>query len=349
MLIDRTHRGWAFFTVVATVLLALLFIARYYPALLPFPIDLPPWLGSGAGVGSKPGATPVGLSYGAAAFLIFLFAAALGLRKKVPLWRLGSAKFWLKGHIWLTILSIPLIIMHADFRAGAPITFWLLVIYAIVMLSGFYGLALQQFLPRLMKQQLPLETIYEQIPYLKKRLADIAVETREKLLKEKAKLQEESDKAAKAAEDALNEAAMKAAMMAIKGTTASEEAAQVPVVVDAAEPDMDLHKMRESITALVDALEKEILPYLMVRKTEHLLLSKQGYSDQVFRGLKLATVAEHRLLAEQMESWCDERRSMDLQTRFQHWLHAWLLVHVPMSYILIAFTAWHAVVALFNY
>src|SRR5687767_10285197 len=128
MLLNRDQRGWAIFTSVATVLLALLFAAKYYPDSLPFKVELPPWLGMGPGAGRKIGATPVGLSYGIAAFLIFLFAAALSFRKKVPLWRLGSAKFWLRAHVWLTILTLPLVFMHADFKTGSPITFWLLML-----------------------------------------------------------------------------------------------------------------------------------------------------------------------------------------------------------------------------
>jgi hypothetical protein len=37
---------------------------------------------------------------------------------------------------------------------------------------------------------------------------------------------------------------------------------------------------------------------------------------------------------------------MDLQTKFQHWLHGWLLIHVPGSIALILVTAWHAWIGL---
>ena len=36
---------------------------------------------------------------------------------------------------------------------------------------------------------------------------------------------------------------------------------------------------------------------------------------------------------------------MDIQTRLQHWLHGWLLIHVPVSMLLIVVTLWHAIVA----
>jgi hypothetical protein len=40
---------------------------------------------------------------------------------------------------------------------------------------------------------------------------------------------------------------------------------------------------------------------------------------------------------------------LDYQTRLQHWLHRWLFVHVPLSYLLILMTAWHAFLTLFRY
>ena len=50
-----------------------------------------------------------------------------------------------------------------------------------------------------------------------------------------------------------------------------------------------------------------------------------------------------------MQSWCDQRRQMDLQARMQHWLHYWLLVHVPASLLLLVWTGWHAVTGLYFY
>jgi hypothetical protein len=33
-----------------------------------------------------------------------------------------------------------------------------------------------------------------------------------------------------------------------------------------------------------------------------------------------------------------------LQTKLHHWLHGWLLIHVPFSFALLVFTFWHAYV-----
>src|SRR5204863_8864865 len=101
--------------------------------------------------------TRLGLIYGGVAAAIFVFAALLGLRRKRTTLKVGRLQTWLRGHIWLTLLTVPLVLLHCGFSSGSPMTQWFLALYAVVMLSGFYGLALQHFLPRVMKEQVPLE------------------------------------------------------------------------------------------------------------------------------------------------------------------------------------------------
>ena len=42
----------------------------------------------------------------------------------------------------------------------------------------------------------------------------------------------------------------------------------------------------------------------------------------------------------------DERRELERQRRLHLWLHAWLFVHVPLSYAMLVFTVWHIIGAL---
>jgi len=56
-------------------------------------------------------------------------------------------------------------------------------------------------------------------------------------------------------------------------------------------------------------------------------------------------VAAHDLLRD-LEGICEERRQLMVQRRLHLWLHAWLLVHVPLSFALLVLTAVHAVLAL---
>ena len=111
----------------------------------------------------------------------FCFRRAAQSSKKIPLWRVGTMQRWLRAHIWLTFLTIPLIILHSGFRLGGPMTTLLMVLYAIVMGSGIYGLVLQHLMPRLMKERLPAETVFEQIPHIRSQLCVAAEKMRDSL------------------------------------------------------------------------------------------------------------------------------------------------------------------------
>ena len=113
--------------------------------------------------------------YGAISFGNFHFRGPPEFAKKIPLWRIGTVQRWLRAHIWLTLLTIPLVILHSGFRLGGPMTTLLMVLYAIVMISGIYGLILQHQMPALMKERLPAETVFEQIPHIRAQLAAAAI------------------------------------------------------------------------------------------------------------------------------------------------------------------------------
>jgi hypothetical protein len=201
----------------------------------------------------------------------------------------------------------------------------LLVIYGIVMVSGFYGLALQHFLPRLMKEQVPLETIFEQIPHIRNQLREMAEELRKNV-----------EPAAAAVLPATAPVPIPAGAAGV--------ATQAPAIAMIAEttPDSSMEVLREF-------LDEAALPYLKAKRGDRFLLGSQRVSDDQFRLLKISISAEWQSKVEQLQGWCDERRQLDLQTKIQHWLHGWLLVHIPFSIILLLFTAWHAIAALFFY
>ncbi|HEY2951229.1 MAG TPA: hypothetical protein VGK40_01530 [Verrucomicrobiae bacterium] len=309
MIINRQHWLWAAFVLLATAAAVLLFVANYAPQKLPFRMPLPDFFGPVPPVRGKIGRTPLGLVFGGVAYSIFIFAALYGLRRKRPAWRLGRLQTWLKAHIWLTLLTVPLVLLHCDFSAGGSMTNWLLALYAFVMASGFYGLALQHFLPRLMKENIPLETIFEQIPHIRQQLCSAAEKMRQGL------------------EPALAEAAVAA-----------------PVAPGPALPQPKSSDPAEVI--FKEALDREILPYLAARRGEKLMLGKERLADEFFRSFKIGLPLEWQSKVEDLQGWCTERRQLDLQTRLQHWLHGWLLVHAPASFVLLIFTAWHALLTL---
>ena len=105
----------------------------------------------------------------------------------------------------------------------------------------------------------------------------------------------------------------------------------------------------DSEAVLVEFLERQVLPYLKAKRGERFRLGNSRFSDDTFRFVRLRVGEVYRTRVEEIQAWCDERRMLDLQTKLHHWLHGWLFVHVPISFLLLMLTAWHAFVTLFYY
>ena len=317
---NRVNIIWFLFLSLGTVAACLLYLSTFHPQRVPVGVRFPQLSGDTPGY-INVGATPLGLIFGSIAFGIFIFAGLLGLRKKIVLWRIGTVQSWLRAHIWLTLLTIPLVMLHTGFRLGGPMTALLVTLYAIVMVSGIYGLTLQHYLPRLMNERLSTETVAEQIPFIRAQLCEVAEKMRARL----------------APIEAFTTHLASTARIAIKPVTEVFQAAPL----EAGDP--------ASEAVLVDFIDRQVLPYLRAGDSNRRRLGNPRYSEDVFRMVKLRVAAEYSPQIEEIQAWCDQRRMLDVQTRLQHWLHGWLFIHVPLSYLLILMTAWHAFVTLFRY
>ncbi len=149
LLIDKSHRMWMIITIATLVLSSWLYVS--YSTSSP----------SGPSGGSWQG-----LSFGIAGTTLMIFAGLLAGRKKLPRLRVGTARFWLKAHIWLGLLSVPLILFHAGFRWGGLLEQVLLLVFAVVIASGVAGVVFQQYLPRVMKDSTSREATFEQLPHV---------------------------------------------------------------------------------------------------------------------------------------------------------------------------------------
>ena len=149
MLIDRTHKPWIFGST-----LVLASAASAY------------WTMAKHSMHGPAGGSVLGLILGIAGSLLMIFAALLAVRKRLPTWRVGSAQFWLRGHLWLGTLGFVLILFHAGFHWGGLLENLLWISFGLVVVTGFAGVALQQVIPRLLTTRVPLETMVAQIPFL---------------------------------------------------------------------------------------------------------------------------------------------------------------------------------------
>jgi len=157
MRIDRTHRPW----LIATVALAIASTVAY----VVYAVETP----SGPRGGSA-----LGLTFGIAGYALMLYAGLLGARKQVPTWRIGRAQTWMRGHLWLGLLSLLLILFHGGFAFRGPLTLVLMLLFFIVIGSGILGAAIQHYVPAFMTSRVPLETIYEEIPHVRAQLREEA-------------------------------------------------------------------------------------------------------------------------------------------------------------------------------
>src|ERR1700722_20044376 len=157
MRLDRTHHPW----LVATVALAIASTVVY----IFYAVETP----SGPRGGSA-----LGLTFGIAGYAMMLYAGLLGARKRVPTWRIGRAQTWMRGHLWIGLLSLLFILFHTGFAFRGPLTLVLMLLFFMVIASGILGAAIQHYVPSLMTSRVPLETIYEEIPHVRAQLREEA-------------------------------------------------------------------------------------------------------------------------------------------------------------------------------
>ncbi len=148
MLIDKKQYPWMVLFLIASALATIIFF-----------VDAPRHL-SGPN-----GSTAVGLTFGILGYLLMLFCAFLGVKRRVPHWRLGRSQTWLRGHIWFGLLVSVLVAYHAGFRALDWIGWTLWAVLIVVTVSGVVGLYIQQTVPRILLHGLhPLPSMNAESP-----------------------------------------------------------------------------------------------------------------------------------------------------------------------------------------
>lgn len=251
--------------------------------------------------GGLTGGDRVGLVYGIAGSLLMAFAGALTLLRRVPTWWwIGSRRAWLRGHLWLGLLSGVLILCHSGGRFGGPLEQILMVVVLLVLGTGAVGLGLQFVLPRMMTVRITAEGPYHQIP----RLCEA--------------MRQECDQQV-------------------------EKACAPPAKPDPAALTADQQ-------AFLRQFYRDVVrPFLAATFNPRSSLAHPLSAERQFDQL-------HRLTGRQegepslpvlalLRTCCDERRQLGEQERLHFWLHSWLLLHVPLSVVLLVLGVVHAVMA----
>jgi hypothetical protein len=280
-----------------------------------------------------------GLAFGFAGTGIIIFECLLSLRKKYPASRLGRVSTWLRAHIWLGLLSLLLILFHSGFRWGQGLAALLMWLFAIITASGIWGLALQQFLPRRLKEEVAHETLYAQIPEVVRNLRVEADERAEFITMDLGMAGEELPDIIRAgglkyrfAEDQKKSAKDKVTAENLKRRGSQQidcgpEAALV----------LKTHYRGEIRPFLQDS------PSRFSRKLFQTPEAVRAYFDHLRTVLPPLA---HEVLSD-LQQICEERRQLLVQRTLHRWLHGWLFLHVPLSMGFLVLTLVHAVMSLY--
>jgi hypothetical protein len=291
--IDSTHKRW----MIASIAILIVATAAYVPYAMNSPHG-------------PSGASALGLTFGIAGFACMIFAGLLGARKKFPILRAGRAQSWMRGHLWLGAVSLPLILFHGGFRLGGPLTATLMILVFVVVLSGIFGAVLQHYLPTVMTTQVPLETIFEQIDHIRGQLLSEADGFVDRVTAPDRPL-------------ALAAAAR-----------AAVETEELPAITD------------ESVAPLTMFYAAQVRPFLEKPDARGHAVADPARAGAMFDELRALLPREVHGTVDELEDVCDEERQLRRQSRLHHVLHDWLLLHVPLSLALLLLGVVHAVMSL---
>jgi hypothetical protein len=292
--IDHTHRRWA----ITTAILFGASLAIY----VPYSVESAHGPSGGSGIG---------LAFGVFGYGLMIFATLLSLRKRFTTWRIGRAQTWMRGHLWLGLLSYPIILFHAGFSLGGSLTTVLMILITLVVASGIFGAVLQHYIPQVITERVAMETIYDQISRVRSQLVD------------------EADKLRLAFSPTL-EGLLSPAM--------SNERRIAALTLKLVNSQTRSH--------LTEVYSDQIRPYLASRNARGSALRSERDSKFLFDQMRTVSPQMLHEIFNDLENICQEKRDLDKQSRYHRLLHGWLLGHVPLAVALMVLGLIHAVIAL---
>jgi hypothetical protein len=279
------------------------------------------------------GSSATGLGYGIVGAAIIVFELLLAVRKapKIRGWRLGKTRHWLLAHIWLGVLCVPFVILHTGFALGGVLTTTLAAVFACVIASGLYGLWLQNVVPAEMRRLTPAETVHGQIDHVSAQYAASAA----LLVEATCGPMPHGDQSAQEARTELRATTRNVPRVGAQRTW-----------TQARERQLSLESPRPVVAnsqALRRAFESEIQPYLTegYRGRPATPLAEEISAKAFFAALRSQLNPLAHVAVNTIETWCDHRRQFDVQQKLHRRLHGWLLIHLPLSLVLLALLIAH--------
>jgi len=312
------HRlGWLFFTAVALAAAVVWYVS------------------SSVGSPNLPGGSSLpGFWLGVAAAGIILFELLLTLRKRLrgTVRLVGPTGWWMRAHVWLGILCLPLAFLHTGFRFGGTFTTVLMVFLLVVIASGIYGLMLQHLLPRALLEQVPGETLFAQIDHV---MVGCVERTERHLQVLCGPAKNDADAALV---EALEEAGAAYRLPSAETPMLRSMAEAVPLTAAGA-------RRVPGSEALRDFFDAELRDYLLQGASGGSPLRSLHTAEQRFADLRTQMPAVASDTVDSLERLCELRRQLDRQAVLHRRLHAWLWFHLPLSWALLPLLAIHVVTA----
>jgi hypothetical protein len=258
---------------------------------------------------------------------IIVFEFLLWPRKLLRRCRWGSTRTWMVAHIWLGLLCVPLIVLHSGFRLGGWLTMALLFLFSFVIASGVFGLWLQQWLPRLMTDLVPSETVYSQIDAVAGRLSADAEQLVAAACGAVGPDSEQLSVGLWREESPAHEHADHMVVGRPRDVGNIEGAVVQTIAPESPVPGSE---------ALAKAFRETIREFLRSgSKSKSRMLKDPNRASCFFQELRSQLAPEAHATVDTLQRWCEVRRQFDVQSRIHHWLHVWMSGHLFVSVALV--------------
>lgn len=283
------------------------------------------------GGGSLPG-----FVFGLLAALIIVFECALWLRKTVWFrtrrW-LGPAQLWMKAHLWLGLLTVPLVLLHSGFRFGSSLTFVLAWIFIGVISSGVLGLVAQNVLPRFLLDHLSEETIGSQLETVARQYLSDA----ERIV---------ALTCGESSSDVTGEPRTNTGGIAVETLREIGARRRLGTQIERSPSGNVSYPQVHQASELRREFAAEIRPYLESGRSPTGKVGTPRRDDAYFLALRKAVHPDAHTAVSAIQDLCRRRNQLNVQNRVQILLHGWLLIHLPLSLGLLILMLVHAYFAL---
>lgn len=290
-ILARNHIRWVIVASVAGIAAMAVFVSYWEPE-----------------VGVRSGSVP-SMWLAIAGSLLMVFSALLGLRRRRRYAgrRLGSLRLWLTLHIWMGLLGFFLVGLHTNGRLGGLLETALVALVGIVVLTGVYGWCAQSIVPKLITQEVRLETFREQH-------VDRCLQMREDADKVVAKLCQISD------------SQLMACVESGAGST-------LPSLADAAADSVEQNiasEVGQGRAALLAFYLDRVRPMLAPPFSNRLTLPRPDLVRSAFAAqrVRLNVGPELKDALNVLEEYCQTRLQYERQLTLYFWMYGWLPIHI---------------------